>query len=58
MMEMEDRQERHFECQMQQQSDMMQMMMMVMMGGQEEAIKSLDTMTRIRVRKGNNSVVR
>ena len=32
-MEMEDRQERCFECQMQQQSEMMQMMMMVMMGG-------------------------
>jgi predicted Zn-dependent protease len=56
-MEMEDRQERHFERQMQQQSDMMQMMMMVMMGGQGEALKSLETMTRIWVRKGNNSVI-
>ena len=38
-MEMEDRRERRFECQMQQQSEMMQMMMMVMMGGARGSFK-------------------
>jgi hypothetical protein len=55
--EMEDRCERHFECQMQQQSDMMQKMMMMMMGGARGKNKNMEMVMEIWVKKGNKSVV-